>query len=96
MSSTSKALLFGATTLSLASPVLAYDFGRPVTPDEIALLDIDVRPDGNGLPAGGGTVAQGKQVFADNCAVCATATTALGESRIAWPAEKARWPPTLP
>jgi cytochrome c len=49
---------------------LAYDFGRPATPDEIALWDIDVRPDGRGLPPGGGTVERGKQVFAENCAAC--------------------------
>ena len=54
----------------LPPPALAFDFGRPATPDEIELWDIDVRPDGKGLPDGGGTVAQGKQVFADNCAAC--------------------------
>ena len=70
MSSTRGAVLAGALALALASPVFAFDFGRPATSDEIALWDIDVRPDGKGLPPGGGTVAQGKQVFADNCAVC--------------------------
>lgn len=70
MSSTSKAFLAGAIALALVSPVLAYDLGRPATPDEIALWDIDVRPDGKGLPPGSGTVAHGKQIFADNCAVC--------------------------
>ena len=70
MSSTSKALLTGAIAFALASPILANDFGRPATPDEIALWDTDVRPDGKGLPPGSGTVAQGKQTFADNCAVC--------------------------
>jgi cytochrome c len=50
--------------------VLAHDFGRPATPDEIALWDIDVRPDGKGLPPGSGTAVQGRQVFADNCALC--------------------------
>lgn len=59
-----------AVALALVSPVLAYDFGRQATPDEIALWDIDVRPDGKGLPPGSGTVAEGKQVFADNCAAC--------------------------
>ena len=54
----------------LTRPVLAFDFGRPATSDEIKLWDIDVRPDGRGLPAGSGTAAQGKQVFADNCAAC--------------------------
>lgn len=70
MSSTSKALLTGAIALALGSRVLAYDFGRPATPDEIARWDIDVRPDGKGLPPGSGTVAHGKEVFADNCAAC--------------------------
>ncbi len=65
-----KTLVLGAMALTLISPVLGYDFGRPATPDEIALWDIDVRPDGKGLPLGSGTVAQGKQVFADNCAAC--------------------------
>lgn len=54
----------------LMSPALAFDFGRPATPEEIKLWDIDVQPDGKGLPDGSGTVAQGKQVFAENCAVC--------------------------
>ena len=70
MSSTSRSVLAVAVALALVSPVLAYDFGRQATPDEIALWDIDVRPDGKGLPPGSGTVAEGKQVFADNCAAC--------------------------
>jgi S-disulfanyl-L-cysteine oxidoreductase SoxD len=63
----------GAVALTLgllAAPAFASDFGRPATPAEIKLWDIDVAPDGKGLPVGGGTVAQGKQVFADNCAAC--------------------------
>jgi cytochrome c len=70
MYSTKKALFAGAIALVLSSPVLAYDFGRMATPDEIAVWDIDVRPDGKGLPPGSGTAAHGKQVFADNCAAC--------------------------
>ena len=54
----------------LVSPALAYDFGRRATPDEIKLWDIDVGPDGRGLPDGSGTVAQGKQVFSDYCSAC--------------------------
>ncbi|MDE5443876.1 c-type cytochrome [Bradyrhizobium sp. CSA207] len=64
------AFFAGAIALALGSPVIASDFGRPATPDEIALWDIDVRPDGKGLPPGSGTVVQGKQVFAENCAAC--------------------------
>lgn len=44
--------------------------GRKATEDEVAAWDIDVRPDGTGLPAGKGTVAEGEVLFTDNCAVC--------------------------
>src|SRR3954463_14684951 len=71
MSTHDNGLVAAALTLGLlAAPAFAFDFGRPATPDEIKLWDIDVAPDGKGLPVGGGTVAQGKQVFADNCAAC--------------------------
>lgn len=70
MSSISKSLFTLAMAVALVSPALAYDFGRRATPDEIALWDIDVGPDGKGLPPGSGTVANGKQLFADNCAAC--------------------------
>jgi len=71
MSSHDNRLVAAALTLGLlAAPAFASDFGRPATPAEIKLWDIDVAPDGKGLPVGGGTVAQGEQVFADNCAAC--------------------------
>jgi cytochrome c len=54
----------------IAHPAFALEFGRPATPDEIKLWDIDVRPDGKGLPDGSGTAARGKALFADNCAAC--------------------------
>ncbi len=71
MSSRNKTLLAGVLAIGLfAVPALAFDFGRPATPAEIKLWDIDVGPDGKGLPDGNGTVAQGKQVFSDYCAAC--------------------------
>lgn len=48
----------------------SYGFGRDATVEEIAAWDIDVRPDGAGLPPGEGTVAEGKQIYAAKCAVC--------------------------
>jgi hypothetical protein len=45
-------------------------FGRPATPSEIAAWDIDVRPDGTGLPSGRGTSAEGAPVYAARCASC--------------------------
>jgi cytochrome c len=44
--------------------------GRPATPDDIRRLDIDIMPDGSGLPTGRGTVAQGQTVYAAKCAAC--------------------------
>ncbi len=44
--------------------------GRPATIEEIRAWDIDVMPDGTGLPAGRGTVAAGGAVFATKCAFC--------------------------
>ena len=54
----------------LVSSAIAYDFGRTPTPEEIELWDIDVRPDGKGLPEGSGTVAHGKLVYEEHCAAC--------------------------
>lgn len=47
-----------------------FHLGRAALQDEIAAWDIDIRPDGTGLPEGSGTVAQGEEVYTDNCAVC--------------------------
>jgi cytochrome c len=47
-----------------------YGIGRAATPDEIKKLDIDVSPDGTGLPEGRGTVAEGAPTYAAQCASC--------------------------
>jgi mono/diheme cytochrome c family protein len=62
-------------TALLASPALAaepahYGFGSPATPQQIAGWSLGVRPDGQGLPPGRGSVADGDEVFSTNCAVC--------------------------
>jgi cytochrome c len=44
--------------------------GRAATPAEIAAWDIDVRPDGAGLPKGRGTVAEGEALYEARCAAC--------------------------
>jgi S-disulfanyl-L-cysteine oxidoreductase SoxD len=44
--------------------------GRPATADDIAKIDISIPPDGKGLPAGSGSVAQGAMIFQQKCAVC--------------------------
>jgi S-disulfanyl-L-cysteine oxidoreductase SoxD len=47
-----------------------FGIGRPATPDEIAALDVDVGPDGAGLPPGRGTSADGAPIYAARCAAC--------------------------
>lgn len=68
----SKFLKATALALIAASPAFGdgYGLGRPALPDEIAAWDIDVRPDGAGLPEGRGDVLTGEEVFAEKCAVC--------------------------
>ncbi len=53
-----------------ASAPLLYGFGKPATTQEIAGWDIDVRPDGTGLPKGSGSVAQGQAIYDEKCASC--------------------------
>jgi S-disulfanyl-L-cysteine oxidoreductase SoxD len=59
-----------ASTLTQSQPPARYGLGRPATPDEIRARDIDVMPDGRGLPQGRGTVAEGAAVYAAKCASC--------------------------
>lgn len=54
----------------MASAAPQYGVGRPATPAEIKLWNIDIPPDGSGLPEGTGTVAQGKTVYVTNCLGC--------------------------
>ena len=56
----------------IAGPALAGDYGlgRPATADEIAAWNVDIAPDGTGLPEGSGSVEDGEMIFADYCASC--------------------------
>lgn len=47
-----------------------FGFGKPASAEKIALLDIDIRPDGKGLPAGKGNAEIGKQIYAAKCSAC--------------------------
>lgn len=57
------------STDSLKRPA-KFGFGRPATAQEIAAWNIDIRPDGKGLPAGQGDVKKGKLLYAQKCAMC--------------------------
>jgi cytochrome c len=47
-----------------------FGFGRPATADDIRAIDIDVRPDGTGLPPGSGSALEGQPIFAQKCVAC--------------------------
>jgi cytochrome c len=51
-------------------PPATFGIGRAASPDEIAARDIDIGPDGAGLPPGRGTAAEGAAVYAARCASC--------------------------
>ena len=57
-----------AATLSAQSAT--FGVGRPPTPEEIREIGAAIAPDGTGLPEGSGTVAAGREVFAERCAKC--------------------------
>lgn len=47
-----------------------FGFGHEASEARIALWDIDVRPDGKGLPPGSGSVAEGHEVYMTHCVTC--------------------------
>jgi S-disulfanyl-L-cysteine oxidoreductase SoxD len=59
-------LTFGAEAASVRS----LNLGKPISAADLAPWDIDVQPDGAGLPPGSGTSDQGAPIFANNCAAC--------------------------
>ena len=63
-----------ATRANLTAPAPSMDgtfgIGRPAHSEEIAAWDVDVLPDGRGLPAGSGNAYDGEEIFAERCASC--------------------------
>lgn len=56
--------------------------GRVALEEEIAAWDIDIRPDGQGLPVGQGTVEAGGELYDAQCALC---HGVFGEGEGRWP-----------
>jgi len=74
--------LLACLGLGAAAEPKHLGIGREATPAEIAGWDIDIRPDGKGLPSGKGTEKQGEEIFMQQCAAC---HGEFGESAGRWP-----------
>lgn len=69
------ALPVGARQPAVPAPVVLtsdgrFSFGQPATTAQIAAENIDVRPDGTGLPPGSGRADQGQAIYTAKCASC--------------------------
>jgi cytochrome c len=70
-----------------------FGFGTPATEARVAAWDIDVKPDGEGLPAGRGSVAEGETVYRAQCAACHGVTGTEGPNdRLVGTAPWDQWP----
>ena len=67
---------------SAAADDSALPYGRLAVPEEVAAWDIDVRPDGQGLPEDSASAADGEELFYERCAVC---HGEFGEGVDRWP-----------
>ena len=63
-------LTFMLAGVPATAEVGAYGIGQAATDVEIAGWDIDIRPDGKGLPAGSGSVEDGEMMYEEKCASC--------------------------
>lgn len=79
-----KALWVALAMTAFTAPVLAgkIGLGREALPEEVAAWDIDIRPDGAGLPSGKGSVKDGEQLYLQQCASC---HGEFGEGAGRWP-----------
>ncbi|MEN8682380.1 c-type cytochrome [Marivita sp.] len=62
--------LVSAANASTGAGEGKFGLGRPALAEEVAAWDVDISPDGTGLPVGSGSVEDGEMVFSENCAVC--------------------------
>ncbi len=73
----------GLLFLAQGADAGSLELGRAALPEEIKAWDIDVRPDGKGLPAGQGSVKEGETQYQQQCASC---HGEFGEGVGRWPA----------
>ena len=65
-----RATLSGSPERSGSPQSPTFGVGRAPTAAELRAIDIDVAPDGRGLPPGRGAAAAGKDVYARRCETC--------------------------
>lgn len=63
-------LIILAAGSAAAEPAQPLGLGRPALPEEIAAWNLDVSPDGTGLPEGSGNVKAGEEIYLEHCAAC--------------------------
>lgn len=69
-------------SFSAAAKDKKFNIGSAATDEQIAGWDIDIRPDGLGLPPGSGSVLDGETLYEEQCAVC---HGVFGEGEGNWP-----------
>ncbi len=70
-----------------------FGFGAPASADRVARWDIDVKPDGEGLPPGSGSVAEGRIIYETYCLQCHGPTGTEGPNdRLVSAGEWDQWP----
>jgi mono/diheme cytochrome c family protein len=62
-----------------------FALGRPASVVDIEKIDIDVRPDGVGLPSGEGTAIAGKTIYMTKCVACHGTDTTSGDAKLPGP-----------
>jgi S-disulfanyl-L-cysteine oxidoreductase SoxD len=67
-------LLVGTLLISACSSgfhqTQSYGLGKPITESQILAWNIDIAPNGDGLPPGGATAQQGEKVYQEKCGAC--------------------------
>jgi hypothetical protein len=91
MSKFPKGIFLAAASVALAAGIVGaavsqdkkkLALGRTALPQEIKAWDIDIRPDGGGLPVGKGSVKAGEKLYIEQCAAC---HGDFGEGKDRWP-----------
>jgi len=74
---------FAASRLLVHAQSPSFGVGRAPSADELKAIDIDVLPDGRGLPTGSGTAREGKDVYTNRCATCHGPSLPVGPWHVA-------------